>query len=208
MRRIDHVSFDLDGTLIDSFPVMKRAWDEATRALGVACGFEEYRKYVGLPFPRILAHLGLEHLQAELSDLYFARTRAAAGEIRAVDGAADLLASLREAGLGLSIVTSKPRRNAEDIVGRMGFAVDVLVCGDDLPRGKPDPMAARHVSDRCGVAADRMLYVGDMIYDLLFALNSGMRFVLFAHDGPHLPRNLRNPIASVTRLADIGEHLS
>ncbi len=209
MRDVEHVSFDLDGTLIDSFPVMKQAWDASTRELGVTCGFEEYRKFVGLPFPRILQHLGLENLTKELSDLYFSKTRDKYGDVDEIDGASEVLSWCRDAGLGVSINTSKPRMNAEIVIELLGFDVDMLICGDDLAPGKPDPKGARLLSEAMGVPTERMLYVGDMIFDFQFALNSGMRFLLLNPGGQApLPRNLLNPVTEISCLMDLKSHLA
>ena len=191
--RIGHVSFDLDGTLIDSTAVMEAAWTEATEALRIRCGFAEYRRYVGLPFPRILAHLGLDRHTAELTEAYFDRTRALADRIRPMSGAAAALAGCRDLGLRTSIITSKPRRNSEDLVARLGLEVDVLTCGDDDPRGKPDPLPARRTCGALSITPEETLYVGDMVFDLQFALNAGMRFLhCAALPGSGMPANLRN----------------
>lgn len=201
---IRHLSFDLDGTLVDSFAVMRRAWEEATTSLGIRCGFERYRRYVGLPFASILQNIGLSDYREDLTELYFAASRRNQHEVRVVEGAGAVLAAARARGLGTSVITSKPRRNAEPLLKAVGLEVDMLVCADDVPRGKPDPMSAALVCNRFGVAPGEVLYVGDMVFDLQFALNAGMRFVLLQHGGrDHLPANLRNPVRRVESLAAV-----
>ena len=205
---IRHVSFDLDGTLINSFATMKIAWEEATSELGIHCGFAEYRRYVGLPFPKILALLGLTNFEIELNELYFANTRRLYDQIPLIDGADEILRWCRAQGLGSSIITSKPRQNSELILQKMGFEVDRLVCGDDLTRGKPDPMAGRLLCEAFGLEPAQVLYVGDAIFDFQFALNTGMDFLLFDNHGDNrLPANMLNPVKSVARLSDIKAHI-
>ncbi|KAA0912645.1 HAD-IA family hydrolase [Aquicoccus porphyridii] len=205
---IRHISFDLDGTLINSFAIMQEAWEAATEKLRINCGFAEYRRYVGLPFPRILELLGLSNFEMELNELYFAHTRRLYDRIDQIDGASGLLDWCREQGFGTSIITSKPRANSELIIERIGFSVDALVCGDDLTRGKPDPMAARIVCEQTGATPAEMLYVGDMIFDFQFALNAGMRFVMLAPDGgAPLPRNLLNHVDRIGTLAAVRDHV-
>lgn len=201
---VRHVSFDLDGTLVDSFEVMRQSWDAATRELGIRCGFERYRNYVGLPFDRILDNLGLADMRGELGTLYFAGTRARQDQITLVEGAGDLLDEVRRRGLGTSVITSKPRANAEPLLRDLGLAVDLLLCADDVARGKPDPMSANLLCSRFSLAPAEVLFVGDMVFDLQFALNAGMQFVLFTNHGRNrLPANLRNPVRSVPTLADV-----
>ena len=201
MAGIKHVSFDLDGTLINSFPVMKKAWEKATTELSIRCGFSNYKKYVGLPFPKIMEQLGLEAYERDLSDLYFATTKALRHEVSMIDGASDLLSTLKSRGYSVSIITSKPRMNAELVVEQMGFEYDLLVCGDDYIRGKPDPIAGRDIFKNFDVKPAEVLYVGDMIFDFQFALNSGMDFVFFGDQGQNrLPSNLCNSISEIAEL--------
>ena len=204
MTRLKHVSYDLDGTLINSFATMEIAWKAATEELHINCGFAEYRRFVGLPFPKILEMLGLSNYLIELNEHYFAGTRRLFDRIPVIDGANALIDSCKARGLGTSIITSKPRRNAEMIVEKMGFAPDRLICGDDYSRGKPDPMAARILCEEFGLAPAEVLYVGDAIFDFQFALNAGMGFVMFTdHGANRLPSNLLNPVARVDALAEV-----
>lgn len=204
MPSIKHVSFDLDGTLINSFSVMKKAWEHATAELSIKCSFSNYKKYVGLPFPKIIEQLGLEAYERDLSDIYFTTTKALRHEVTMIDGASDLLSNLKGCGYSISIITSKPRMNAELVVEQMKFEVDLLVCGDDYIRGKPDPIAARDIFKIFDVKSAEALYVGDMIFDFQFALNSGMDFVFFGDDGRNvLPRNLVNPVNFIQQLCQL-----
>jgi len=204
MKTIRHVSFDLDGTLVDSFDVMRQSWDDATRTLGIKCGFDRYRKCVGLPFDRILQVIGLSDYRAELSELYFKGTRARQHEVSLIPGAAELLDTVRARGLGVSIITSKPRGNAQPLLDVMGLVVDKLVCADDVPRGKPDPMSASLICKHFDVAAADVLYVGDMVFDLQFALNAGLQFVFLENEGRNtLPSNLLNRVQNARTLPDI-----
>lgn len=199
-----HISFDLDGTLINSFANMKTAWEAATAELHINCGFAEYRRYVGLPFPRILEMLDLSNYESELSDLYFRHTRQLADQIPVIEGAPELLERCRARGLSTSIVTSKPRRNSELIVERFGFHVDRLICGDDLKRGKPDPAAAQLLCEELGLAPADILYVGDAIFDFQFALNAGAHFLFFTDQGANrMPTNMLNPVRSVDTLGEV-----
>lgn len=204
MTQVKHVSFDLDGTLINSFATMEIAWKAATEELHINCGFAEYRRYVGLPFPKILEMLGLTNYLTELNDLYFAGTRRLYDQIPVIDGANALLKACRDRGLGTSIITSKPRRNAEMIVEKLGFATDRLICGDDYSKGKPDPMAAHILCEEFDLAPQDVLYVGDAVFDFQFALNAGMQFVMFTdHGANRLPGNMLNPVAMVETLGEI-----
>ena len=52
------IIFDLDGVLIDSIPNMKIALKKTSSFLKINLNFEEYRKYLGLPFEQIMKNMG------------------------------------------------------------------------------------------------------------------------------------------------------
>ena len=91
MLKVKHISFDLDGTLIDSYSVMHRAWSETIFELGLAVGYDEYKRYVGIPFSQIMEKLGLEKIESEIKVLYFKKTKKYADQIDVVKGAHDIL---------------------------------------------------------------------------------------------------------------------
>lgn len=206
---IKHVSFDLDGTLVDSSDVMRASWEVATRELGINCGFERFVGNVGLPFDKILANLGLSDFQSELAELYFAGTLARQHEIKKSAGVDDLLNDCRKRGLGLSVITSKPRGTAEPLLHALGMDVDVLICADDVAKGKPDPDSAHLVLNQFELRPADVLYVGDMVFDLQFALNAGFQFVFFENEGRNsLPVNLLNRIRRAATLAAVSDILA
>lgn len=208
MTAIRHVSFDLDGTLVDSFGVMRQSWDEATQKLGITCGFESYRRYVGLPFDKILATIGLTSYHDELAELYFEGTRTRQDKIRKIDGTDDVLRSCRQRGLGVSIITSKPSSNAAPLLEELNIDVDKLICADEVAKGKPDPQSALLLCAETKLLPEEILYVGDMVFDLQFALNAGMQFLLFENEGRNLmPTNLLNGVDRVPTLSGLADIL-
>ena len=54
------IIFDFDGVLIDSINNMKFAWKNSCKKCGVKVSFNDYKKYIGLPFNKILSHLKID----------------------------------------------------------------------------------------------------------------------------------------------------
>ena len=179
MLKVKHISFDLDGTLIDSFPVMKQAWSETMFELGLAVGFDNYKKYIGLPFKDILEKLNLIRMENEIKTLYFYNTKKRLKQINLINDAIKILDWCKKAKISTSIITSKPRANAEIIISNNHLDVDWVVCGDDNKKGKPFPDPGLQILENFTINADQMLYVGDMIFDLQFAQNLGAHFIHF-----------------------------
>jgi len=204
MLKINHVSFDLDGTLINSFSVMRRAWSETMFELGLAVGFDEYKRYIGLPFSRIIEKFGMEKIENEISALYFHKTKKYSDQINIVHGAADILDWCKQNEMTTSIITSKPSVNTQAIVSKKKLNVDFIISGDDLKNGKPFPEPGIKVLEKFDINAENMLYVGDMIFDLQFAQNLGAHFIHFTNEGENfLPKTLVNKVRSISKLMEI-----
>ena len=204
MSRIKHISFDLDGTLINSFPIMEIAWNASMEKLNLNCNFLKYKKFVGMPFPRILELLSLTEYERELTKLYFSHTKELAGDVKAFYGVQEVFNWALKEGYSTSIITAKPRENAQILCDRLNVPVDFLVCGDDHRHGKPNAFVANAVLKKFEVLPSEVLYVGDMVVDFQFALNVGMEFVFFDGNGINrLPVNLVNQIDTISCLTEL-----
>ena len=204
MKNIKHISFDLDGTLINSIPVMKQAWKETMVELGLAVGFENYKKYIGLKFDDIIKKLGLENITKEISLLYFKKTENLIDQIKLIEGVIETIDWLKKRDITTSIITSKPRKNAEKIIKIHNINVDLLLCGDDFSKGKPNPESGLVIIEKFKLNPLEIVYVGDMLYDLQFAQNLDVNFIHFCIEGENLlPKNLSNKIKTTSRFQEI-----
>jgi HAD superfamily hydrolase (TIGR01509 family) len=91
-----------------------------------------------------------------------------AAHIVPIGDLAAFVAKAQTAGLRLAIATSDSRAGTERSLSLLGVEghFEALVCGDDPLPAKPDAEVLHHLSRRLGVAAERMLMVGDSVHDL------------------------------------------
>jgi len=172
ISKYHHISFDLDGTLIDSLPVMETAWMETINKLHITTPFELYKKNIGLPFKSILNNLHLTEMFDEISKIYFKSTHENIDKIQLYKGVYELIDKIKDSDKSISIITSKPRRNAEAIINKFNLNIDFLVAGDDTEYGKPfhDPfLLLKKYSIEC---TEKTIYFGDTVNDLIFSVNS------------------------------------
>ena len=170
--------FDLDGTLVDSRAVVERHWSA-------------FCERHGLDFARVLAVLhGVRSVDVicAVAPHLDADTEAAeldAGEevdtdgLVAVGGAPELLAELRPDGWG--VVTSGHRALAERRLRAVGLPVPaVMVCGDEIARGKPDPEGFLAGARLLGAAPERCVALEDAPPGIAAARAAGMQVIAIA----------------------------
>jgi HAD superfamily hydrolase (TIGR01549 family) len=204
MKQPQHVSFDLDGTLIDSFPVMRAAWENVCREFSLAIPFEQYRLYIGVPFEVIMSKLGLSESCDDIKKVYFDYTQRYASDIAVFDGQSKLFSRLRDNNISISIITSKPRANAQHLIEKFDFDVDFLICGNDFAVGKPHPRPMDELLKNLDIERHTVVYIGDMLSDLQFAVNSNVEFIFFS-GGEYSDINdlVLNPRRVATSLKDL-----
>tara|TARA_R110001583_G_scaffold129593_3_gene281373 strand:- start:1201 stop:2544 length:1344 start_codon:yes stop_codon:yes gene_type:complete len=186
-KNVDHVSFDLDGVLIDSLEVMKGAWKEAMTTLSLDYPFSEYEKRIGIPFLKILEEMKIpKPYWNEISEVYDTYSRINIENIKFDPNVNNCLRRLKKNGFKISIVTSKSKqRTAEILKLYIDLSlVDFVVTPEDVPsgRGKPHPDPILYACVNLGVDPYNTIYVGDMECDKLAAVRSGAHF-LFADWG-------------------------
>ena len=70
MKKKKLVIFDLDGVLIDSIKNMNHSLNQASNSLKIKLNFNEYKKYIGLPFEKIMKKIGVNKNVAEIKKKY------------------------------------------------------------------------------------------------------------------------------------------
>jgi CMP-N-acetylneuraminic acid synthetase/phosphoglycolate phosphatase-like HAD superfamily hydrolase len=184
-QNLSHISFDLDGVLIDSLEVMKSAWLSTSHNYNLNITFDQYREYIGKPFEAILDFLGVEKTeQPAIKEYYFSQTLAKSCECKVYDGVVNMLRELRSCGYMLSIVTSKPRLNTLQILHDQFSNIEFscIVTPDDVPHGlgKPHPYPLLKACLESHTSPKQTLFIGDMSSDRLCAKAAGSHFACAA----------------------------
>jgi phosphoglycolate phosphatase len=182
------VSFDLDGTLVDTSAEIAEAANRALADHGLAprpvaeiealigAGTRELMlrllARVFLEQPERIDQVRVDHVLRSLERHYGATAGRAA---RPYEGAEATLVRLRDAGVRLACVTNKERRHAERVLAATGLdeRFDVVVGGDTLPEKKPHGSVLRHVARVLSQVPHRAAHVGDSAIDIAAARNAG-----------------------------------
>ena len=199
-----HISFDLDGTMIDSIPLMKLSWENVNEKLNLGIGWGAYRKNIGLPFSQICKNLGVEGLEQEVCDMYFGFNQENIDKIKPMRGLSECMEWIKKNDFSWSIVTSKPKITTIPILELFDLKPDVLITADDVEKGKPYIDSAQLLTFQLDDKFDKIYYIGDTIIDHLFAINSGFEFIEFIEFNTlSMSQYILNNRSVVSNLSDI-----
>lgn len=190
-NRLRAVVFDLDGTLVDSLPLVLKSIAHAIEPFGPPRPTMEIFSRLGGPPERFLPTLldDVRHVPAALQRMD-AFHRANAHLIEPFVGASRLLERLHAGGLQLAVWTGRDRESCEVMMTAHGLDqfFGAVICGDDLPTHKPDPEGLREIMRRLRVSALETLFVGDADVDVLGGVACGVDTMLIRHARDVEPR--------------------
>lgn len=173
------ILFDLDGTLLDSVPIILEAAGEVCGAMGLDFDEADFRKTIGIPL-RVQALRWAGSRAEEFRDRYRALYRKLQEE-RAVlfPGTAEMLADIKARGCLTGVVTSKSTWATQRALERTGISAyfDTVITADDVVHHKPRPDPILKALEGLGLQSKEALYVGDSMFDVEAAQAAGVEVV-------------------------------
>jgi len=192
--RFPVVLFDLDGTQIDSGPIILASMQHAVRTvLDHEIAYEELAATVG--GQGLLAQMReLDPDRAdELVDVYKQHNDPLHDTLEAFEELLAVLPRLKAEGRKLGIVTAKRHRTvalALDRFPELAEHFDVVIAHEDTDRHKPDPDPVLEAVERLGAEPSQAAYVGDSPFDIQAAKAAGAFAVAVAWGGIHSDERL------------------
>jgi len=188
------VIFDLDGVVVDSHPAHMRAWNRFLLSVGKSVTETEL-DFVrdGRKKEEILRHflgdLNCTEIQAHShqKDLFFNEE---AKDVKAVAGVGELLKQLERTGLPTAVASSGSSKRVHYILDLVGLRpyFRIVVTGDDVARGKPDPAIFLKAARKLHVEPTSSLAFEDSVSGVRAARAAGMKCLGIA--APHRAHSL------------------
>lgn len=176
------VVFDMDGVLIDSEPIIRRAAQQAALPFGRTLSDELYADLLGLPGAQLeaalLAAFGadfpLGEYRRRFEQLY--REDVGAHGICSKPGVPELLAALCARGVPMAVATSTRSGHAQAALAAAGLIEYLPVCitGDQVTAGKPAPDIFLRAAAALGVEAAQCIAIEDSEVGARAAVDAGM----------------------------------
>jgi pyrophosphatase PpaX len=164
------VLFDLDGTLIDSIPLIVESMRYAFAGRARAPTDEEWTSRIGTPLEGMIRTWAEDEedvvrLKERYKQHQWAHHDA---RVRAFPGVPDLLEALAVRGVAMAVVTSKLEASARRSLAHLGIErhFRAVVGLEATARHKPDPEPVRHALSVLGAAPGGAAFVGDSPHDV------------------------------------------
>lgn len=169
--------FDLDGTVVNTIPLIIASYDYAVYSvLGFHPDPEESRSWIG----RTLVDAFGEYYPDEADRLVEAYTTWNIAHlpelVETYPGMGELLADLPRHMVNSGVATSKRRTSAERTLALVGLSglVELVVTMEDTTTHKPDPAPLQLALQRLSGRPDKAVYIGDAAVDVQAAHAVGM----------------------------------
>jgi len=187
MKR-DTIIFDMDGLMVDTEPISRRAWDAFLRPYGAPITDEMQTRIIGLRGDISAAMvrdwyaipISIPEILAQRRAIY---DQLLADGVPAMPGLFALHEELARRGMRWGVGTSSPRRHAEKILELLGLSEQcaAVAGGDEVADGKPAPDIYQLTLMRMGVIPEQCLALEDSGPGSQAAVAAGMRTIAVPH---------------------------
>jgi len=167
---------DLDGTLINSAPMMHEIMKEIFQKYNLGSVSESMMtKFAGLPaklFFDSLDHVNKDDFLKDIVTLE-KKYRSLAPSYPEVT---ELISTISDKGLPLAVISSQAGLEMDLVKISYDFAprIDFWLSADDVQKHKPDPEGIYIALNHFDIPAKNILFVGDTVYDIQAGKSAGV----------------------------------
>lgn len=188
------IIFDVDGTLVNSYPAIIASVHYTLQKTGLPLlRADRIRRAVGWGDRQLIAaFVGRKGIDKALALYRQHHKRSLREKIAFMPYARRLLTYLKKRGYIIAIASNRPRRFLSILLRRLRIEqlFDYVLCKDQIGFGKPHPSILNKIVKHLRVPKKNVLYVGDMVIDVETGKRAGVRTCAVA-TGSNTFRELR-----------------
>jgi HAD superfamily hydrolase (TIGR01549 family) len=170
---------DVDGTLVDSNYFHTIAWYRAFRRLGETLPLVDLHRHVGMGGDQLVSAVAGEEFEREkgddVRDAETEQYQQLIDEVALLDGAKDLIETLRERGDTVVLASSAKQSEVEHYLGLLEVDDLPYTTSDDVETTKPAPDLVEAALAKAGAEGEEAFMLGDSVYDCEAAERAGVR---------------------------------
>lgn len=210
------VIFDMDGVLLDSEPLHFAALNEVLGAEGHTLTEADNEHILGTTledtFRHVAAMFPLKDAPEAYCDRYHRTVLRILGRpLEPSPGVVELLERLQAKRIPVALASSSRRAWVEATLKSLGVRrfFKVVVSGDEIGRGKPEPDIYVRTAEMLGVAPERCVAIEDAPNGILSATRAGMTVIAVRTPyTSHLPLEGADMTVDTLEGIDVGEIIS
>lgn len=171
------VLFDLDGTLVDSIPLIRKSYQNVFTEMQIQWTDSHMTTLAVLPIKES-AKIYAKQRQKEFLTSFFKHYLGEHNSLmKMFPGTVEMLQLLKNHGCRLGIVTSKSRLGTTACLDFLGITdiLDVIITDDDATHHKPHPEPLIKALELLSTPPTDALYIGDSHLDIIAAKSAGIK---------------------------------
>ena len=179
LKNYKAILFDFDGVLGKTMEDNYKAWANSLASYGIQIGREEYFLMEGAP-PKMVAEIFLEFNHKDLESIddivlskekYYLENRS----FSLYEGVEELIKNMKAKGFRMGLVTGASRQRLTGTgINTFLDQFDVLITGDQVSKGKPDPEPYLLGAQKLNLAPSECLVVENAPLGIQAAKKAGM----------------------------------
>ncbi len=183
MMKIKAAIFDLDGTLCDTIPAITEGINRTRKIYGLPTHSEsDVLTYINYGSRELVRRAFPEFPEEKVGEILSEYT-SQYGQCymitkEAYPGIKEILASLKEKGIKLAVLTNKMDGITQEIIydvfGRDTF---LYIVAQGMFPPKPDPQSANYLLEKLSVSREETVLIGDSHIDIRTAKNAGLHSI-------------------------------